>query len=195
MRKRRMFPLLLILAALLCACGQKALEIPDYPLTAETVETAVEAAGLPFTVEPVAPGALLREDQTGYGLYLEGGTPADIVASLTSIAPSEKPEDRYLNLSFPTGYFSSALPEPWQEESWKTAAELAAGLYGGFSDARALYDAWAENATAAEEQPAGEGTRYTWSGQAEDVVCQVTWTVLPEGAKLQSITLGQKPAA
>ena len=195
MRKSRQFPLMLLLAALLCACGQKALEIPDYPLTKETVTAAVEAAGLPFTVEPVAQGALLREDQTGYGLYLEGGTAADIVASLTSIAPSEEPEDRYLNLSFPTGYFVSTQPEPWQEEGWQTAAELAAGLYGSFSGARALYDAWTEAAAAAEGQPAGEGTRYTWSGQAEGVACRITWTVLPESAKLQAITLGQEPAA
>lgn len=195
MRKSRQFPLMLLLAALLCACGQKALEIPDYPLTKETVTAAVEAAGLPFTVEPVAQGALLREDQTGYGLYLEGGTAADIVASLTSIASSEEPEDRYLNLSFPTGYFVSTQPEPWQEEGWQTAAELAAGLYGSFSGARALYDAWTEAAAAAEGQPAGEGTRYTWSGQTEGVACRITWTVLPESAKLQAITLGQEPAA
>ncbi|MGN0335480.1 MAG: hypothetical protein ACI4DV_07460 [Lachnospiraceae bacterium] len=137
--------------------------VPEYPLSAETVEKALEETEVSWTAGQAASPA---ENQTVYELFDEKGKHiADIL--------SMKEESRALELIFDTADSEgSGLVFSVSENSWKKAFVLGVELYGGFEDGEKLYEEFMGNY---------EGTG--WNCRKDGISCAAEVSVSEDDAK------------
>ena len=146
-----------------CGCGRQGLPVPEFPLEAGVVETALERAGLPWTIAAEESWA---EGQTVYTLHDPEGRMVAIVSS------TGEPQGRMLRLSFlpsendPYGV-SVSLPR----QDWEKAVVLGTILYGGFAEEREVYTAFLatrnEKSAAVQQGEPPSGARKTYEAVTE----------------------------
>jgi len=150
-------------------CGSDA-SAPEFPPTAETVQTAAEALG--WTLDPERTQSR-SEDQILYVLEREDQAEVSI-----NCATSE--EDRFLQENCVVMLLPDKPRFAW--EDWKEALTLAETLYGGFSEGE-LYQALSQQDIPEPEIPPAELDAPTgqealsWEAELPAGYVRVQWTI------------------
>lgn len=156
----------LVPALLLSACQKReVLPKPEFPLSEETVTTAVTAQGLDWTF-----GQDEQEGQTDIKTVYSLRRPESGQEFNTVFITSAQTEElgRYLDTVLMISHTQLQWPleEPHSWEEWKDLFKLSARLYGGFEDEEEIFQACAK-----EELPLDKTT--LWEGTLTGGYCQV----------------------
>lgn len=108
------------------------LPVPEYPLSEETIDKAIEDVGLSWDAE-VAEHAEVLENQTMYELYDEE---ARMIASLSSYTDED---GRFLMVSFMPPQLERELVTVVEEKDWEAVMLLSEKLYGGLETEEQIY--------------------------------------------------------
>ncbi len=203
---RRILLGLCLAVCLLCACSAEPLEAPEYPLSAESIEAAVEAAGLDWSVGDAVPYSLVDFQRTGYTVNDAEGRMIAIVASR-----GLEEGQRVLSVQF-MGYRSEAYlsQASMPKEDWEKAVTFATLLYGGFTKEDRVYQDIAKNyetkGTITPVEPPDPSlpgplneVRYTdsiqWEDQLDGISCAARIGRRAEGDYLDALMFSNAPAA
>lgn len=175
---RRSIYLALALVALcsLCGCESDGLPQSGFPLSEESLTTAMERSGISWLIsqEETYSGTeahtsyVLRDPSEKYS----SESPTTRMRAAVSSALVE--DERLLQLIFDsspvsTNYGKAPLVFSW--EDWKQQLVFAAHLYGGFADENALYQAFST-----QEVPTGEKSA-AWEAWFPKAYCRVSYRI------------------
>ena len=178
---------------------------PEFPLTEEAVNAALEQSGFPGEISAEETQSY-QEGHIAYSLrddsrtYTAGGNAVLSAAISSSLVDGV----RFLAVTIPLPS-QKEPPEPFQWEDMKPELVMAALLYGGFTDEEELYRAFSEEEFP-QDQEAGQWTEPVtdWGQWTKDLTggyCEVTVkrTREPTGSKpyseIRSIMIFQSEEA
>lgn len=178
---RKLVIIIISLSAVLsvsCGCSKQSLPISDYPLSADTVEAAVEKVGFSWTIS--------REDSwaENHTVYELDNDDEKLIAFISNAGEDDK---RFFSLvSFSSWGGSSDIMVPLLEEEWEKAIVLATILYGGFEDENQVYenfkDTYGESTLTyktIEDDFSGnspERTIIIWDNEVEGINCSISFS-------------------
>lgn len=153
----------------LSGCGSDA-SAPEFPPTAETVQTAAEELG--WTLDPEGTQSW-AEDQLLYALETEDKTSVWVSCALAE-------GHRFLTESCVVTRLPDKPQFAW--EDWKEAVTLAETLYGGFSEGELYQTLSGQNTPEPEIPPAGPDTptgqeSLSWEAELPAGYGRVRWSV------------------
>lgn len=145
----------------LCACKRQTMTSPEYPLTVEAVEEALQEQGLSYTLQEDEQVREINPDQSLIVLYGDEKNKFAI-----GISSGRKDEERVLFLSFPDSGYTNAITL----EECEDVIGLAARLYGGFEDHNQVYDSFIRNY---DVENGGQELVSYWNYDIHGVECQI----------------------
>lgn len=168
-----LFIFLLLVLITSTSCNKDPMEIPDYPLNKQTVETALKKVDLPCVVSDET---LDRENRTSISLRDEDGR---LIAGIASEVDEEN-DWRFIGFSL-VGYLMQGEASVYlDEDQWEDILGLGVVLYGGFTDQDIVYKDFIKNfekeSLVTELEAADETSyikAYEWIKNYGDIYCSI----------------------